>query len=687
MLAQNKRALRTHESTTVAMVAILLLIAICSKAPAQTRKFTADDLSKVVRITDPEISPDGKAIACVIGRANLTEDRWESEIELIDVESKQAVVVTHDRKGVSQPTWSPTGDRLAFLAQDADSQAQIFVVKRNSLDPIQVTHSKTGVRAMAWRPDGLAFAYAAADEEPTKRGEAKFDDAFEVGDNDFLKRSKLPPIHLWMVVLKPQDSETNDVRRLTSGIWSLSNGFAGEGPPFLSFTPNGNSIVFVRSESAWTGDSNTGRLMSVNVATGEMHTLAPSSVEEEQPIVSPDGSKVAYLSLRAGMRKNEVSLFVAPTDGSKGTDATFALDRSIAAAAWLPDSRSLLVAATDQTREEIWTQPIQGKATRLNVAGLNLRGRGKAISINKNGSTAFIAVTADKPAELFYVAHPGDVPVQMTHLQTVTDGLVVGKSTTVKWQCDQFNEYGVLTYPPDYVTGKKYPLVLYIHGGPRSSSVEGFFPQVEVLAGQGWLVFQPNYRGSDNIGNAYEAAITNDAGAGPGRDVMAGVRAVEKLGIVDETRIAVTGWSYGGYMTSWLIGKYPSVWKAAIAGAPVTDWMDQYTSSDITWFAPDIAGPSPYVGSNARLYRSESPITYVGRAKTPTLILADAGDFRVPIIQSYKLYHALKDNGVPVKFFVYPVNGHTPADPIRYRDVYRRWTAWLAEHFNDSGTK
>jgi dipeptidyl aminopeptidase/acylaminoacyl peptidase len=162
---------------------------------------------------------------------------------------------------------------------------------------------------------------------------------------------------------------------------------------------------------------------------------------------------------------------------------------------------------------------------------------------------------------------------------------------------------------------------------------------------------------------------------------------LEARGIVDEKRIAVSGWSYGGYMTSWLIGNYPDVWKAAVAGAPVTDMVDIYTLSDVTGLSLDIFGPSPFVADNLKLYVAESPITYAHQMKTPTLILCDVGDYRVPIPMAYKLYHALKDNNVPVKFIAYPVSGHSPADPIRARDVWRRWTAWLKPYLDDAPAK
>jgi dipeptidyl aminopeptidase/acylaminoacyl peptidase len=197
-----------------------------------------------------------------------------------------------------------------------------------------------------------------------------------------------------------------------------------------------------------------------------------------------------------------------------------------------------------------------------------------------------------------------------------------------------------------------------------------------MIAAQGWLVFEPNYRGSDNEGNDFARAIVDDSGDGPGRDVLAGIEMLKKRGIVDEANIAVTGWSYGGYMTSWMIG-HAQFWKAAIAGAPVTNLVDQYTLSDSNVARAASIGGSPYTGDWMKHWVEQSPMTYYEKMTTPTLVLQDTGDYRVTITQGYELYHALKDRGVRTEFYAYPIGGHSPADPVRMRDVYRRWIEWL----------
>ena len=277
----------------------------------------------------------------------------------------------------------------------------------------------------------------------------------------------------------------------------------------------------------------------------------------------------------------------------------------------------------------------------------------------------------------------------LTSYNAPFDELALGKSEVIEWKSPadpatkskkekrpSWTENGILTYPPDYVPGKKLPLVLYIHGGPTSSSKDTFSVFAQMIAAQGWLVFEPNYRGSDNLGNDFGYAIVDDSGDGPGRDVLAGIDELRKRGIVDETNIAVTGWSYGGYMASWLIG-HAHFWKAAIAGAPVTNLLDQYNLSDSNVARATSIGGSPYTADWMKHWIAQSPITYYDQMKTPTLILQDTGDYRVTITQGYELYHALKDRGIKTEFYAYPIGGHSPNDPVRIRDVYRRWIEWL----------
>lgn len=351
----------------------------------------------------------------------------------------------------------------------------------------------------------------------------------------------------------------------------------------------------------------------------------------------------------------------------------------------MPGGGSLLVGANDGTKVSLWVQPVAGAPRKLSLGEVSPSSSfWVEMSVGNSGGIAFVGTTMSRPAELYYLGDAGAsrVPVRLTDFNAATTKLYLGRSEVIEWPSDGFNHNGILTYPPDFQPGRKYPLVLVIHGGPRAASLETFAAQAQLFAARGWVIFQPNYRGSDQLGEAYQRAITGDAGAGPGRDVMAGLAAVKARGFVDETRIGVTGWSYGGYMTTWLIGNYPTGWKAAMAGAPVTDNLDQYSLGDANVRRRYAFGGSPWTSpERMKAFRDQSPITYAPRIKTPTLIMQNMGDYRVTVTQGFQLYHALKDNGVETKFIGYPLSGHNAADPVHQRDVQRRWMGWLAEWF------
>jgi dipeptidyl aminopeptidase/acylaminoacyl peptidase len=438
----------------------------------------------------------------------------------------------------------------------------------------------------------------------------------------------------------------------------------------------------VKQEKPHDGDNDKTIVQVLDVKTGKLRSLTGRTSLESCPIFSPDGDQVAYWYPRNGDPNLINEIWLAPTTtGGKGTCLTTDLDRCLLHSVWFPDGKSLLVGGHDGTTVALWAQPLSGKARRLEL------GRacptwfyGMDACVGKSGAIAFTASEPNRPTELYYMASSTSAPRRLTDFNKEVAGRSLGKVRTIKWKVKGgFEADGVVTYPPGFDSNKKYPLVLVIHGGPQSASVERFNALPQLIAAKGHIVFEPNYRGSDHIGNAYMRAIVGDWGKGPGEDVMAGLEALKKLGNIDDKRIAVTGWSYGGYMTTWLIGNYQG-WKVALAGAAVTDWSDQYNLGDGNVQGRFLFGGSPWTGDYEKLFKEQSPITYARKIKTPTLIMATTGDARVPITQSYRLFHALKDNKVPVKFVAYPVAGHFPGDPVRQKDLFRRWVAWVDEH-------
>ncbi len=660
---------------------VLALCILCQQGVrGQARRIQLTDFGKAISVSDPQISPDGKSIVYVVSRMNMEQDRNDRDLVLQEIATAASCALTHDRKDVSSPRWSPAGDRIAFLAAVGpakEEKAQIFVLSMRGGDALKITDVPGGVEQFAWRPISGEIAYVTADEPENKKDIEKHLDAFEIGDNGYLETKAPTPSHIWLVA-----ADGGKPRRLTSGSWSLPKVLPPSSPSSpISWSPDGKLLTFTRQEDPHSGDSDRRTVQILNVDTGETRKLTGHEKYEGFGLFSPDGSQVAYWYPRDGDRANENEIFVTAASGGDGQDATRAIDRNILRAIWMPDGKSLLVGGHDGAQVGMWLLPLGGAAKKLPLGDVSPSWSFWVdATVGRNGGIAFAGSTPNQPSELYYMASPNDAPIRLTNNNQEIAALALGRTERFEWQGpDKFHEDGVLIFPPGFQRGKKYPLVLIIHGGPRAATTTQYSFLPQFVAAQDCVVFEPNYRGSENLGNAYAHAIWNDAGDGPGRDVMAGIDAVKKLGFVDETRIAVSGWSYGGYMTTWLIGHY-QIWKVAVAGAAVTNMYDQYNLADFNVTERYIFNGSPYVGDNIKAYREQSPITYAAQMKTPTLIISDTGDFRVTVTQSYELFHALKDNGVPVRFFAYPVGGHFPNDPVRQADVYRRWTDWLVDH-------
>ena len=660
------------------LVALLLFV---SAQPAFAQKFDLTTPSKVVRVSDPQISPDGRAIAVLVGRVNYDENRVDTDLVLVDAATRAQKVLVSGRRAVSSPRWTNDGSQLAFLA-NVEGRAQVFATKVSGGEAWQVTKSPTPVLNFAWRPDGTAVAYSAVDEEPKKDGEDRFNRSFEISRSSYLATDVPRPVHLW---LAPVDG--SPAKRLTSGTWTLPAPFPpGPAPPAPSWSPDGKTLAFLKINSTHSGERGGSTIQLLDVASGSFRQLTTRPGGEQHPVFSPDGKSLAYWFNRPPSGN---TIWIAPIEGGFGAISTGGLDRHILRGLWLPDGKSMLLAANDHTTTGLWLQPLpaEGAPRRIEIGKLVANASyGLDASISRDGRIALTASEGQRPTELYLMASVDAKPERLTDFNAHIAAMQLGKTETIEWKnADGFDMDGVITYPPDFQQGRKYPLVLYIHGGPRSTSKEAFSARSQLLAAQGWIVFEPNYRGSDNHGGKFMSAIQNDAGAGPGRDVISGIEQLKSRGIVDEQRLAVSGWSYGGYMTTWMIGNYPDTFKAAVAGAPVTDQLAQYTLSDGN-SSRGAAGGSPYTNEQRLAsYLAQSPLTYAPKVKTPTLILALTGDYRVPITQAYSYYHALRDNNVKVKFVGYPLPGHSPTDPVHQRDVDRRWIDWIKTHLDTAG--
>jgi dipeptidyl aminopeptidase/acylaminoacyl peptidase len=652
-------------------------------APAALKPLTLEALRQLVAVREPAISPDGKRVVYVRGIGDFKADVEKTELILVDVASGARRVLTQDRSEISNPAWSPDGTRIAFLAAPAkDEMPELYVLSLEGGDAQRVTHARGTIGGFAWRPDGRAFAYTLREPQagassapspapksaaptpaptpspsPTPKG---YVEAFTVTDEHYLTRAPSRPSHLWTI-----DADGSNPHQVTHGAASDSGR--------IGWLPGAKAIVLTEQPDAIFAHFTKQRTVVVDVASGGVRPLRAGTVDGGA-VLSPDGTRAAVRTPRHATLYLHNDVAVRRVSDGADVSNTVALDRNVRWWDWL-DDRTILVGASEGVRQNLWRVPADGgAATRYDLGEVDF---GADATVARDGTIAFAGHLPDGAAEL-YVLRRNAKPVALSDENGWLRSYALGRSERIDWTSDGMNVDGVLTYPPNYTAGKQYPLVLVIHGGPVATSTRAFSGLTQLLAAHGYLVLQPNYRGSDNSGDAFLQAIVGPVTSGPGRDNLAGVEAVKKLGIVDPARIGVSGWSGGGLQTSWLIG-HATFWRAALSGAAVNDWFEQATLADINeeFAVTFLGGATPWTAEGRAKYRDESPITYAKNVRTPTLILTDSGDQRVPISQAFAFYRALQGRGVNVRMMEFPRTGHNPADPVGREARIRIWTEWF----------
>jgi dipeptidyl aminopeptidase/acylaminoacyl peptidase len=646
--------------------------ALAAPAPASdpAPAFSLTDFGRLVRLGAPVLSPDGQRVALVVSRPDPVENRTITTLNLIDAQSGAQQVIASGE--ISHPAWSPSGDRLAWLAADGDKTLQINLYAFDSdvglPSVITETPRGAGVQQFAWSPDGQSLAYLATEAPLPPSGDARFDHTFEVPEADDLGTTYLArapgaaPARLWL--LPAAGGKARLLSAKTDHIEQLA--WQADGRSVLINSHPGSSVVAQRY----------GSISAISVVDGaESPVVArPANVGTDEAMSVSSKGLLAYQHFRGQdpwLHNSDVSVVA---DGH-AREVTNALDRHIQAFSWLPDGATLLVGALERVRRGLWTVPMSGPAQRVELGTVN---PDSTVSVSRSGALAFIASEPLLAPELYVMASPTAKPVRLTHFNAAIEHRRLGKVEVVHWRNDGFDHAGLLYFPPDFRPDRHYPLLVNIHGGPHTSSQLSFDGEGQFYAANHWLVFEPNYRGSDGQGERYRTAVIGDATAGPGRDLMAGIAVVKARGIVDDKGIALTGWSYGGVMTSWLIGHHHD-WCAAIPGALVIDFADYYNQSETGIWIGSLLG-SPHLKANRDRYREQSPATYLFEATTPTLVMHSTGDPNAPVTQAYALYHALKDRGVKTRFVIFGMDGHGPGDPFHERQAYVRTLAWMNEN-------
>jgi dipeptidyl aminopeptidase/acylaminoacyl peptidase len=666
----------------LALLVSALAVACASPSLAQvadgpTKTFQARDLFALRAAGDPQVRPDGGAIAYVRTTQDIMTDNGHPSIWLADPVTGAQTPLVVDEAANMRPRWSPDGSRLAYVAAGPGG-AQIYVRWVASGRSAKVANLEQAPNAITWSPDGKTLAFVMLTPDPTKPlgaplaqpPGAKWAEPLTVIDRVTYRRDGAGYIkpgyrHLFVV-----SADGGQPRQITFGRYD-------EGGQ-LAFTPDGKGLLFATNRSAhWERDAQESDIYQVSIADGALTRLTTRVGPDQAPTPSPDGSKIAYVGFddRGHRGYENVQLYVMDRDGKNSHALTASLDRSVGAPTWAADGKSLYVDYADHGITKVARVGLDGKyetvATGLtNGAEMDRPYTGGEFSVGRNGLVAFTIGDASSPPDLA-VSRGGKVQ-RLTRLnQDLFEARTLAKvePLAVTSSFDKKPIDAWLVTPPNFDPARKYPLILEIHGGPFSAYGPVFSTDDQLYAAAGYMVVYANPRGSTSYGEAFANTIDKNYPSHDYDDLMSVVDAAVAKGSVDPSHLYVTGGSGGGALTAWIVGKTDR-FRAAAAQKPVINWASEVLTTDgynfmaLSWF-----GKMPW--EDPQGYWARSPLSLVGNVKTPTLVIVGTNDHRTPPSEAEQFFDALQLREVPTALIQVPGASH----------------GGLAEHPSQSGAK
>ena len=609
---------------------------------------TIDELVNLKRVASPVLSPDGKTVAFTVRETNWDENAFETEIWLADAASGEPRQLTQAAKSSLQPAFAPDNHTLGFLS-DRDGGRQIYRIDIGGGEAERLTKREDGVSAFAWAPDGKSIAFTALDAK-TQAMKDRDERWGEIRMEDEDQRYT----HLYVM-----DLATRETRALTWGSFVVGS---------FDWSPDGTRIAFDHRITSDPGDGGSADISIVEVATGARTALVTQAGPDSNPRWSPDGRRIAFVSSMAKtfyFYENSVIALV-DSSGSKPQSLTDAFDEDPSIVEWTPSG--IVFSAAQRTASGLFALNPSTRAVRRMPTSPEWAG--SQFSLSSDGTrVAFVATTPTEFADVFtgpVDALPSARRVSDTRAQVAAWPRHLRE--VVRWTSQDGAEIeGVLHKPASFETGKRYPLLVVIHGGPTGVSRPvpytnnaGTYP-IDAFLARGALVLEPNYRGSAGYGAKFRALNVRNLGIGDAWDVLSGIDYLVGQGMVDRDRVGSMGWSQGGYISAFLTTKHADRFKAISVGAGISDWMTYYVNTDIHPFTRQYLKATPW--DDPKIYADTSPMTYIKQAKTPTLIQHGDQDPRVPVPNALQLYQGLRDQNVPVRLSLFKGFGHGLTKP------------------------
>lgn len=666
--------------TLVLVMVVAVGIALEAPSAAQgSRKLALEMYFDLESVSDPQLSPDGTQIVYTRGWIDKVNDRRESAIWVMNSDgSKNRFLVNG-----SSPRWSPDGSRIAYLGRGEPRGSQIFVRWMDAEGAVtQVTRVDRSPQNIAWSPDGrsIAFTMLVPSRDtwnirmPSRPEGARWTEAPRIIERLVYRRDRVGFLeegyqHIFLV---PADAGT--ARQLTSGNFNHGGSF--------SWTPDGKEIVFSSlREEDWEYQWRESEIYAVNVADGSVRQLTKRKGPDTNPEVSPDGRWVAYTGYDwTDDTFIESTLYVMGIDGSNFRALTAELDRSPADLQWAADSSGVYFNVNDRGSRNLYFAPLRGTVRQV-TQGTHIL---NVSSISRDGRAVGTRTSFHDPGQVvtFSVSRP-----EIRSLTSINESLLAGvKLGEVEelWydSVENFRIQGWLIKPPDFDPGKKYPLILTIHGGPHAMYGVGFNFSWQQHAAEGYLVLYTNPRGSSGYGSAFGNAIKNAYPSMDYDDLMAGVDQVVGKRIVDESRMYVYGCSGGGVLTAWIIG-HTDRFAAASVNCPVINWLSFVGTTDgVSWYRN--FKNLPWDDPSEHLRRS--PLMYVGNVTTPTMLMTGVDDLRTPISQTEEYYQALRYRKIPTAMLRFNGEYHgTTSKPSNFLRTQLYLHHWFGKYRREGG--